>query len=250
MFHGKKAILFDMDGTLIDSVGIWNQVDQAVIEQLGQVRMDEAIVQAQRDAKLREFAGEPNPYAAYCGFLGKRYGSELTAEEILELRKEVSRTYLKERVDYKEGVPELLACLKEAGYVLAIASTTRRMNMEIYRDVNQKIRAKAPIDVYFPLILTCEDVEERKPHPAIYLKAMEMLEMAPSECLIFEDSLIGVEAAVRSGAEVAAVYDPYSREDWEKITGMADYAFADFGEVRNAWEKEQKSSSFLPETVI
>ena len=73
-----------------------------------------------------------------------------------------------------------------------------------------------------------------KPNPEIYLKVLETLGVEPKECLIFEDSLIGVEAANRANIEVVAVYDKYSDADLEKIKQKATYCIHDYSEI---WEK-------------
>ena len=67
-----------------------------------------------------------------------------------------------------------------------------------------------------------------KPDPEIYLKAMNAIGFEPSECLIFEDSLIGAEAAKASGAEVAVIYDKYSDDEREEINALADYFVSDY----------------------
>ena len=238
MFKNKKAVIFDMDGTLIDSVGLWNEIDQVLIEQLGRVRIDLDVIQKQRDTKLREYAQAENPYLEYGRFLAGRYGSEQSAEEVIQLRYEISEAYLRERVDYKPGVPVFLKRLQEAGIRLAIASTTKRNNMDVYRLANRNIRTKAPIDETFALVLTREDASEMKPHPEIYERAMKQLGVTPEECLIFEDSLIGMEAAHRSGAETVAIWDAYSEKERAAIRALADHNFANYAEALEVLEKE------------
>ena len=78
-------------------------------------------------------------------------------------------------------------------------------------------------DDLFTLIYTREDVREIKPNPEIYLRVMQELNALPEECLIFEDSLIGIEAAKRAGVQSVAVYDRYSDGEREQINALADY---------------------------
>ena len=224
MLEGKKVIIFDMDGTLIDSVGVWNDVDRALIGRIraggGPLVED---VQAQRDEALRRFSKDPNPYIQYCAFLGERYGSLLAPEEIHTLRYEIAQDYLRNVVDYKPDADVFLHKLKQAGYTLAIATTTKRGNMDIYRTQNVNMAAKARIDDLFTLVYTREDAKEIKPNPEIYLRAMRKLGAAPEECLVFEDSLIGIEAAKNAGIQSAAVYDPYSDGERGQIDALADF---------------------------
>lgn len=232
MFKGKKVIIFDMDGTLIDSVGIWNEVDKNFIRKLGATeKLDESSLQKQRDTLLRTFSKAENPYLEYCKTLGEKYHSELSAEQILNLRYEVAQDYLKNKVDYKPHADEFIRKLKEENFVLAIASTTRRDNMRIYQTQNENILKKAAIDDYFSLVLTREDVKEMKPNPEVFLKVVEELKVKKEECLIFEDSLVGVEAAKNAGMEVVAMYDKYSDGEREEINKIANYRLTHYLEA-------------------
>lgn len=231
MFQDKKVIIFDMDGTLIDSVGVWNQVDVELVQRIGKVTLSEDEVQWQRDAKLREYSKEENPYLEYCRWLGEKYESLLAPEDIHTLRYDIANEFLVHKIDYKPNVEQVLEQLKNKGLQLVIATTTRKKNMDVYRFENENIQNKAVIDEYFTLIYTREDVREMKPHPEIYLKVLETLGVEPKDCLVFEDSLIGIEAANRAGIEVVAIYDTYSEKDLPEIQKRATYYMADFNEV-------------------
>ena len=86
MLKDKKVVIFDMDGTLIDSVGVWNQVDQKLLEVLGETGRAEEDVQAQRDTVLRQYSKAANPYLEYAAYLGRKTGSALPPEEIVSRR--------------------------------------------------------------------------------------------------------------------------------------------------------------------
>lgn len=232
MFTGKKVIIFDMDGTLIDSVGVWNKVDEELIKNLGcKDVIPEEEIQKQRDSKLREFSKSENPYIDYCEFLSKKYGSNLSGEETLNVRYNIAQDYLKNVIEYKENVPELLKLLKEKGYTLVIASTTRKKNMDIYCNDNNNIIEKANIKDYFSIVYTREDAKEIKPNPEIYLRVADELNVNKNQCLIFEDSLIGVDAAINAGMEVVAMYDKYSDLERDEIEKKATYSFNNYEEV-------------------
>lgn len=240
MFQGKKIIIFDMDGTLIDSVGIWNQVDKELIKQIGNIEeINESDIQQQRDNKLKEFSKLESPYIEYCNFLNEKYGSNLTAEETHKKRYDIAQYYLKNEIDYKKDVPELLKLLKEKGYTLIIASTTRRKNMDIYSNENINIRNKANIKDYFSKVYTREDAKEIKPNPEIYNRILDELGVNKEQCLIFEDSLIGVEAANNVGIEVVAMYDKYSDLEKAEIEKKATYYLNNYNEVIQILLKEE-----------
>lgn len=237
MFKGKKAVFFDMDGTLIDSVGVWNDVDRALISLLGG-NPEREDVQAQRDLKLREFAGCESPYTEYCGYLGKKYGSSLGGEEIMKKRYEIAQDFLKNVVDYKEDADRFLHMLKDAGYIIAVVSTTRRKNMEVYINHNVNMKAKAPVEKTFDKIYTREDASVMKPDPEIYLKALSDFGLDADECIVFEDSLIGIEASTAAGIDTISIYDKYSDEDMDKIIEMSSSHFRNYREVIAAFESE------------
>ncbi len=76
-------------------------------------------------------------------------------------------------------------------------------------------------------------MKEKKPSPEVHNKIMQLLSVSPSECLIIEDSLIGIQAAKNIGIEVAVMYDKYSDCDREEINKIAQYQFKNFDEILN-----------------
>ena len=178
-------------------------------------------------------------YLEYCDFLGKKFKSSLTAKEILDLRWNISDRYIKNQIDYKPNADRLLHLLKEQGYILALATTTTNIQLNAYRNVNQNIKQKADIDAMFDIVLSKEDVKEKKPSPEIHNKLMKILGVKPSDCLIIEDSLIGVQAGKNAGIEVAVMYDKYSDEDRDQINRLADYSFSSFNRIIKQFELEK-----------
>ena len=238
MLENKKVIIFDLDGTLIDSVGIWNAIDEELIKQIGNIPLGNENIAKQRDDMLKKFQNEPDMYLAYCGFLKEKYQSTLTKEEIKALRYEIADDYLKNKIDYKPNAEKVLKYLKQKGYILVIASTTLRHCVAIYQTQNKNIINKANLNDMFSLILTKDDVITKKPSPEVHEKVMEKLKVTKEQCLIIEDSLIGVEAGKNAGIEVAVMYDQYANGDREQIDKLANYSFQNFNEMLEQIKEE------------
>lgn len=231
MLTDKKFIFFDMDGTLIDSVGVWNQIDQKLIENQTNKIVDEIIIQNDRDTQLQKSSSEANPYLCYCQYLKEKYKFQLSPEEIIKLRYEIAQDFLQNIIDYKPQADLIIKKLKEKNFTLAITTTTKRTNMEIYRTLNKNIISKASLDEYFDLIYTREDVAKIKPNPEVYLKAIQAFNAKPEQCIVFEDSLVGIKAAKNAGLKTVAIYDKYSNNDIEEIKQQADFFINNYAEL-------------------
>ncbi|WP_216935448.1 MULTISPECIES: HAD family phosphatase [unclassified Acinetobacter] len=231
MFQGKKLVCFDLDGTLIDSVGIWNQVDATLIQELANIDVDLSQVQRHRDVQLKVFKHMPDPYLEYCAYLKELYGFELNKEEVKARRYAISRYFLDHVVELKPQADLLIQTLKQQGVQLVLTTTTSLFNVQRYQDNNQNINQKLSFNDDFALLLTRENVKNIKPHPEVYLNALQQFQIQAEDCLIIEDSLIGVEAANNAGIDVIAVYDQYSAHEMDLIKAKANYFVEDFSEL-------------------
>lgn len=216
MLKDKKVIIFDMDGTLIDSVGIWNTVDKELIAQLGAHESDEMMLQTRRDELIRSYSQMDDAYLEYCHFLAYTYNPTLSKEDVRSMRYAIATHYLTHVIDFKPDAPALLHYLKEQGYQLAIASTTSQKILQTYMDNNERMKQKVDFASIFSLVLGRETIRNIKPHPEVHHFIMDKLRVKAHECLIIEDSVVGVEAANRAGIDVIVMADAYSKGD-EKI---------------------------------
>lgn len=237
-FLQRNTIIFDMDGTLIDSIGIWNQVDQALMAAMGGAAEEEMAVGRRRDAFLADHGNEENPYLSYCLFLARHCGCSWSGEKVFQKRYEISRDFLIHQVDYKKGAPEVIQKLHGLGKTLVIATTTKRANMDIYRHLNENIRSKAPLDRYFTAIYTREDVSSIKPSPEVHEKLMADLKKTREDCFIFEDSLAGLMAAQAAGIPAGLIYDRYSEKDRNRMVPLAEAWYDSWEDVLSEMEAD------------
>lgn len=240
MLENKKAIIFDMDGTLIDSIGIWNDIDEQLIKTIGNGKIDNVDIGMQRDRKLEEYSKTQDAYLEYCGFLKDKYNSNMTKKEIKTLRYEIADNYLRNVVDYKQDAENVIKYLKEKGFVLVIASTTNDHTIEHYKKDNKNIITKANLEDFFSIIYSKGAVKELKPNPEVHYKILNELKVKPEECLIVEDSLIGVQAAHNANIDVAVMYDKYSDGNRNEINKLSQYQFDNFNQMLNYIKKELK----------
>ena len=238
MLENKKVIIFDLDGTLIDSIGVWNDIDKTLIKRILNKEIDDIDIGKQRDFKLKEYSKSEDAYLEYCGFLKEKYDSKMSKQEIKKLRYEIADEYLRTIIDYKPNAEDVLKYLKEKGFILVIASTTNDHTIEIYRKYNQQMIKKARIDDIFTRVYSKGAVKELKPNPEIHYKILNELDVKADECLIVEDSLIGVEAGNNANIDVAVMYYKYSDGNRKEISQLAQYYFKDFKDMLNYIKKE------------
>lgn len=225
----KKYFIFDMDGTLIDSIGIWNITDYRIIKQLSGQEVELDVIQKERDLFLETHQGE-DIYLAYCDHLRDKYHFSLSKEALISLRWSISSEYLERDVDFKPGVDVLLKLLKERGYTLVLATATTQNQLDIYSQRNKQMLEKLNIYDVFDFIIRKEDVIHKKPHPEVYQKVLSHYDIDSSQCLVFEDSYHGIIAAKEAGIEVVNVYDAYSDNDRMRIDQLADYKIKTYHE--------------------
>lgn len=186
---GVRAVIFDMDGVLVDSECAYRSCVSEYFEKLGYPLTDDEL-------DVMAGASVAKSYDLLSGWWERatgewRFGGDID-REICEQAGQVDYAAI-----MFEGVPETIAGLSERGYRLAIASSSPR-------DVIDHVLEACGISGYFELVTSGADFEESKPNPAIYLHTLDALGLSAEECRVVEDSDYGITAAVQAGIIVIA----------------------------------------------
>ena len=203
------AVLFDMDGVLIDSEPGYNRADAVWFEELGIPfgKREIAAITGANDIVIGRMMKQWHPHLPYTAEeLAAQYADNL----FVSLSRDVTALI--------DGADAWLPALRKHGVRLGLgSSSTRRMV--------SYIAEKFYLDRRMECIVTGDDVPLGKPHPDIYLRCAELLRVAPAECLVIEDSINGILAAHAAGMKVAA-FTGTNRHNLN--LGEADFSFGAF----------------------
>ena len=228
-------VIFDLDGTLIDSNGVSNSLDIELACLLGEDRNSNKILLERDELFRNNKIGDI--YLNYCEYLKVRYNSILSKEEILQLRRNLSKKSSKE-IKYKPNADKMIKYLKNCKMKIALGTVSRRETIDIYINENENIKNKCNLEQYFDYIVTKDDVKLMKPYPEVYNKIIKKFNIFDlSKCVVVEDSLTGVMAAKNANLDVIVIYDKYSDRDREKINELADYNVANFEELMQLFKE-------------
>lgn len=208
-----KGAIFDLDGTLFDSVGIWKDVDRAFFERRG-IEMPNDYQESIKDMHFRTMAI----------YTKERFNLPDDINDIMDEWCELCYEEYKSKIGLKDGVLEYLNYIKSKDIRIAFATANTTELSEICLKSNKIFNL---FDAHAYLHETTSD----KCEPDVYLLACERLGFAPSECIVFEDILPGIKGAKKGGFTVCGVYDCFSQKDEEEIRRNADYYIKSFEEL-------------------
>lgn len=213
MLENIKAVLFDLDGSLVDSMWIWRDID---IEYLGKfgIPLPEDLQSCIEGMSFSETAV----------YFKKRFSIPDSLEQIKEEWTRMAWDKYTHEVPLKKDADKFLAYCTKKGIKLGIATSNSR---ELVENVLESLGVKE----HFTCIVTGCEVEKGKPSPDVYLEAARRCGVEPERCLVFEDIVPGILAGKAAKMKVCAVEDDYSVHQKKEKKALADYFIEDYSEV-------------------
>ena len=212
-----KCAIFDFDGTLFDSMFIWDDVGELYLRSLGK----------EPKPSMREEVGALSLYQAACHFK-KEYALPFSLDEIMTgINQTIEHFYINEVLP-KPGVVHFLEQMKRAGIPMCIATASDRYQIEA-------ALSRCGMEHYFEAIFTCSEVGHGKDEPVIFRKAMEYFDADRSTTVVFEDAIHAIQTAKADGFAVVAVFDN-SEKHQNKIRDLSDCYLTDFKHTEDVWK--------------
>lgn len=213
MLKDIDAVIFDLDGTLVDSMWMWESIDIEYLSKYG-------------------FELPPDLQCAIAGmsfsetalYFKERFSLPDNIDKIKSDWNQMAWDKYLNEVPVKAGVIELLEHLRKKNIPVGIATSNSRELVDLIIEKHQ-------MKEYFSSIRTSCEVTKGKPSPDIYLLVAQDLKAAPERCLVFEDVLQGVMAGKNANMKVCAVYDKFSENDREEKIKLSDYYIQSMAEV-------------------
>lgn len=209
-----KGAIFDLDGTLLDSMGVWREIDKKFLKKRGfTVPTD----------YMEAISAMNFPKAAR--YTISRFGLDETPEMLIEEWKGMAKDAYANEVGLKPGVRSYLKQLKKEGILIAAATSGER-------SLFIPCLKRNGIYEYFDALVTAHEVKRGKGFPDIYELAAERIGVLPKDCMVFEDIYAGVSGAKMGEFLVTGILDDSSSYEWNKIRACADRTIVDFMELQ------------------
>lgn len=213
MLKDIDAIIFDVDGTIADSMWMWRQID---IEYLGRfgIELPKDLQKNIEGMSFRETAV----------YFKNHFPIPDDIEKMMSDWNEMAAHKYRYEIPLKKGVREFLNVCKKNNIAMGIATSNSVELLSYFLKAHE-------LHSYFEVVITGSDGLRGKPAPDMYLEAAKRLSVKPEKCLVFEDIIPGILAGKSAGMRVCAVDDLYSKDITDKKIEEADYFIESFEDI-------------------
>lgn len=193
MINKIKGAIFDMDGTLIDSLIVWDVIWEGLRKKFSKDGSFHVSKEDDKTVRTMTLLGAME-------FIHREYGLGDSAEELFDELNKILLDFYSNEVEVKEGVVKFLDFCLEKGIKMCIASAT---DVSLLKVVIEKFS----FDKYFSDVLSCADIGKGKNEPDVFIKALDTLGTELSETCVFEDSQVAIETAHKAGFMTVGIFD-------------------------------------------
>ncbi|GIM28306.1 haloacid dehalogenase [Clostridium polyendosporum] len=204
MLNNIKAAIFDLDGTLIDSMWVWEQIDVDYLKNKGY----------DKPKNLKEDINHLS-FEQTAIYFKNTFNIKESVEEIMNEWFNMAFDHYENNVKLKSGAKEFLLKLRKSGIKIALATSNSNSLLQCALKSNG-------IYEFFDVITTTGEVERGKNFPDVYLLTAKKLNVEPENCIVFEDILAAIQGAKAAGMKVVGVYDEAAEHQKEEIINLAD----------------------------
>lgn len=205
--------IFDLDGTLLDSMPIWVNLGETVLKSLGIIPDEETT------ARFRTMTLTQSSY-----YIKDHFPLKISAEELLQLFTDTVRKGYEEEAPLKPYAMEFLKLLHSRNIPICVATASERY-------LTEAALKRTGVLPYLQFVITCSDIGKTKETPDIYLEAVKKLGGTPQNTVVFEDSYFSVISAKNGGFPVIAMYDECAKNEQKEIQKIADGYLESFREI-------------------
>ena len=219
-FPPAKYAIFDVDGTLLDSMGVWDAIDRDFLHEHG-LAVPPGLDQVMKTLTLRQSAE----------YFRETFHLPESVPEIMDRFRGMVREEYEQKLPLKDGAAEYLAALARRGVQMGVATASEREH------VDAALR-RLGVREHFRFLLTCTELDTGKDRPDIFLEGARRFGAPPREVAVYEDALHALRTAKAAGFRTVAVYDPHIGAEWEQARALAGGCILHYREALASLQKE------------